>query len=645
MKFQVQLFRNALALKWITFAFTGVVAFMIFEFSNAPGAFWTNPDSIYSIGPSYSPMNLWLFQNLLAIGKKLNPLHPHAVYQLIIAAWAAMTGLIVSAWSWNRCDCTSPVKRSLVSLLVSLTFSFNPLIWQEVAQGQILLIQTGFLAFILYLWNIPGRTRALRLRAGMILFGLILPMSLHCLPLAVIPVLQTVSAPFTQKRQRTGRAALSLVLLAAAGLFPLVCMAFFKPDFLSLKWLDPNALHGLHRFSPMRLRSGLNYMLELLKSSVGLTGLLILLIFPYIRFRFQKGRGILVYWLTFFFTAVMLGVIWPNFLQSDRLDSIVPFLIPLYLLLIPVYASVAGAAARYVRPGFLMAASLVVVSVLLSKWSAINLAGDGSYRNLVEVYESYQTRSADDIRFINHCFLNAEETDFTYQDKGFEFGLPGKTDIRLSRGYHLAEEWQHSVYTRFRPDPSVRAGFHRISAEYVSSLWGEVGTFWLHQYLFPVNEYRKKEALRLAYQACRYAINLAGENTPTAAFYSDAIALFLFDKENYKHFLTYSTFSTQLSATHLESRMRLYKIARHSNNQREMLRLLNQIILIQPENLDMKMELAQVFANLGYGHRARIIYELAVRAGANRREKLEKQLAPSRKSFWAPRNLMVIQTR
>ena len=91
--------------------------------------------------------------------------------------------------------------------------------------------------------------------------------------------------------------------------------------------------------------------------------------------------------------------------------------------------------------------------------------------------------------------------------------------------------------------------------------------------------------------------------------------------------------------------MRLYKIARHSNNQREMLRLLNQIILIQPENLGMQMELAQVFADLGYGHRARIVYDLAVKAGAKRREKLEMQLAPLRRSFWTPRNLMVIPHR
>ena len=644
MKFKVHIFRNVLVIKWLALVITCGVTFMIFELSHAAGAFWTNPDSIYSIGPSYSPMNLWLFQNLLTIGKKLNPLHPHAVYQLIIAAWSALTGLIVFEWSWKLSECASPVKRSLVSLLVSFTFSFNPLIWQAAAEGQILLIQTGFLAFILYLWNVPGRKSRLCLWTGMFLFGLILPMSPHILPLAIIPLLQTLSVPFSQKPE-SGQTALSPVLLAVAGIFPVVCFTFFKPDFLSLQWLNLNALHHMNKFPPMRLRSGFKFVLDLLKGSIGLTGLLILLVFPYIRFRFFKGRGVPIYWLTFFFTAVMLSVIWPNFLGSDRLDSIVPFLTPLYLLLIPVYTSVAGAAARYIQPRFLMAAGLVIVLILLSKWSVIDLSGDYSYQDLIEIYEPYKSRSPGDIRFINHCFLNAEKTNFTYEDNGFEFGLPGKTTASFSQGHQLAEEWNRSIYSRFRPNPSVKAGFHQISAEYVSSLWGEVGTFWLYQYLFPENESRKKEASVLAFLAYRYALNLAGENTREAAFYSDAIALFLFDKQNYEHFLTYSTLSTQLSATHLESRIRLYRIARHTNSQREMLRLLNQIILIQPENLGMQMELAQVFADLGYGHRARIVYDLAVKAGAKRREKLEMQLAPLRRSFWTPRNLMVIPHR
>jgi hypothetical protein len=643
MKFRIQRFQNPPLMKWVTLVFIGGVTFMIFELSNSPDAYWSNPDSIYSTGPSYSPMSLWLFQNLLTIGKKLNPLHPHAVYQLIIAIWATLTGLIVFQWSWSLYENVSPVKKCTLSLLVSLSFSLNPLIWQSVAQGEILLVQTGFIALVLYLWNVPDLKSKKRFWIGMFIFSLVLPMSPYSVPLVIIAMLQITSFMLRQKQKYRLTALLS-VLLITAGLLPLFCFALFKPDFLSLQWLRLNAIRDPCSISPVTIRAGFSDIFELLKKSIGLFGWLIFLIFPIIRFRFQKGRGILPYWLTFLFAAVSLGVLLQTLNQSVGPDAVSPFLIPLHLLLVPIYTSFLGSVARAVRPGILIAGTLIITAVLLSKWPAINLAHDHSYRDLIRIVETYQSRSDRELRFLNHCFLNSEKTEFSYQVQAFEFGLLKKSiSDRSPQALGCAMDWTRSIHSHFKPSPSNRSGFHRISSDYLSLLWGDIGTFWLDRYLISENDTVRKEAMSLAYQAYTYALNMPPRSLPSAACYSEAIALFLFENKNFNHFLAYTIQSAQLSPAQLESRMRLYKIAKHSNNQREMLRLLNQIIAIQPENLFMKTELARLFAVLGYNQRGRIIYEHAVKDGAERQASFESQLPPLTEPAWPARNIMVIQ--
>jgi hypothetical protein len=642
MKINIKPFRNPSVLKWFIFSLTGIVTFMIYELSNAPHAFWTHPDSIYSAYPPCSPLNWWIFQNLLGICRQLNPTHPHAVYQLLIAIWSTLTGLIVFQWSWSLYEDIATVKKCILSFLVSLSFSLNPLMWQSVAQGEILLIQTGFIALTLYLWNAPVLKRTTRLWIGLFIFSLALPMSPHIAPLAIIAILQIISYLFKQK---SPRAALSLVLLISTGLLPLLCFALFKPSFLSFQWLNLNTIHHPNAFSPMNIKVGFIDVLELLKRSIGPMGWLIFLIFPYIRFRFQKGRGILPYWLTFLFTSLFLGVLLPTLFQSDSSDAIKPFLIPMHLLVVPVYASFLGEAARIIHSRILITASFILIAILLLKWPTINLASDHSYQDLARLVQQYQSRSDQELRSLNHCFLNTAKTYFSYQVQGFEFGLLRKsTTACSSQALDCAMDWTRSIHSHFKPSPSNKAGFHRISSEHLSLLWGDIGTFWLDRYLVSENENVRKEAMSLAYQAYTYALNLSPGHNPAAACYSEAIALFLFENHNYKHFLTYTVQSTLLSSTHLESRLRLYKIAKHSNNQQEMLRLLNQIIAIQPENLLLKIELARLFAALGYNQRARIIYELAVKAGMKRQESLESQLTPLSRPAWTARNIMVIHS-
>ncbi|MBN1779693.1 hypothetical protein JW948_01080 [bacterium] len=608
----------------------GLCFYMLYELTNAPGQFWTHPDSVMNMDKSLSVAASMLLRSCLYLFSAMHAPDPSAVMQTVIAIAGALTCMAAYLFALHFSDASlDPLQRNMTAWITASLFGLAPAFWSAVSQGHGIVLQMALLTCSLLLW-----TRFFRKRTGLVivilasfLFGTGLIFMQYAVILLLVPFLLWLSNA-AERRLETG----------TLKLFPFISLLFILGGILAGHEIcraagdASNPLLSLlsmwtHSRAPapgtgmppsLSITLGTRTLGEILENNVGIAGWICILFFPVLH-AVLKLKGCMPFWITLMFMIYATGALMPVGLGLRSIPSLGFMFLPALIVFIPVIMTAIQRIIRLLPGKWIWIALIPLLVTGIRRVQTVSLSHDRSYPDFHACLMENFSEMTD-----SHPHSPAERTG---------------NNIRIRQIFQndsLVIRW-HRSFKQWTRESGVLENTAGSTRMHLAAIWADIGLYWFDRIPEQENREYRIAYTNLALDAYQVAGRLDMDHFH-AAEYADRQARLWRRKGQYTLMADFSTLALNINPYHYGANERLYHLHRHIDEYREAMRCVRRMIKSRPDAGELWMDLAEMYTMIGRPNRARIVYLKALEKECAPRPELEKGWSAPVKIRWLARN-------